>query len=167
MKKIRNRRAARNLKPGTWVTRPGSGDTIVIVSRYDSHHDWYTCHEVDWTDDGDGVETDRAVYLTSADFIGATVDSEIIKTDSTVGDIDRDYEIIAHADRSLPNVKWLDEGWLVRYNGDLFFVETDADITDIDWCDWSSIENKFIPDEIDAADEYTYYHHQTSKEVIL
>lgn len=175
MTKIKNRAAARNLKPGTWITRLGCGETVVIVSRYDSHHDWYTCHEVDWNeDDGSGVETERVVHLTSSDLVGGTIDcvsDTYIKTDSGFFDVKRDYEIVAHADRSRPGVKWLDEGWLVRYAGDLFFLETDEDITDDDWrawwSDWSSICYHINPADVDPEDDCKYYFFKTNKEVEL
>ena len=168
METIRNIAAARLLTPGTLIEIPRTGETVLVVSEYDRVHDWYTCHEVDFNESGDGMETERITHLTASDLAGGVICStgcDYIKPESPYHDIDREYEIVAHVDRSRPGVKWLDEGWLVRYNNTVYFVATDTDITDAYFWDWSSIDNKWLTEELDPADGCTYYYFGTSKEV--
>lgn len=61
----------------------------------------------------------------------------------------RDFEILKAAR------KGSDEGYIVKYNGDIYFIYDPDDILDIDDFDfWSQIERRWCFDEYDPDDRY-------------
>lgn len=56
---------------GTIIYR-STGD-IVITSEYDGFHGWYYCNDIEYDDNGDGLEIDNGNRVTPADLIGDMV----------------------------------------------------------------------------------------------
>ena len=74
----------------------------------------------------------------------------------------RDFEVLTKARRAHYKLKRIDDGWIVKYDGDLYFVyEPDEKFNDIEECTfWTfDIERHWIFEEVDE-ETYHYYESQ-------
>ena len=69
-----------NLEKGSIIYR-FTGD-IVLTSRFDSYHGWYTYNDLVPNDDGDCIEVDNGGRVTPADLIGDECGSDCIIDES-------------------------------------------------------------------------------------
>lgn len=70
----------------------------------------------------------------------------------------KDFEIITEAKRTHPTLKGFTKGYIVKYDGDLYFVHTPDDGVTIDDCQfWTlDVEKHWCIEDYDA-DFYNYY----------
>jgi len=69
----------------------------------------------------------------------------------------RDFEVIRHAYRSSPKSRVMDEGYIIRHDGELFFVTISNNDRDFEDCIfWSELERYYVYDELET-DFYTYF----------
>ena len=65
-----------------------------------------------------------------------------------------EMKIIAKADRTSAESKYVDEGYIVEYDGVFYFVDTEGEeLTDDEL--WFSVERNYVFDEIE--DGYSYW----------
>ena len=81
-----------------------------------------------------------------------------------------EMRVIERADRTnYPKRKYVEEGYIVEYNGTFYFVDTEGnDLTADD--DWFKIEREYVVEEIDSDDDWAYWlnnKHYTTAELLI